>query len=279
MENEQKFVVWLVVGLLILSLLSLGGCDYWPPALQAQLEEIRAYVQDLSDERMKLIVERDDALEAQRALREELETLSRSNRALREQLATAQKTLRLARRDPSGAGAGAPARVAGRKPGGKGTPVAWMGSSRFLSQTTALRLSSPPVTGPDVRFVQRSLRTLGLPVRPDGVYGPNTAASVKWFQRKHGLHADGIVGPETHATIVRARIKQTKGERLGYGMPGARGPAVRLLQEALRRYNPALRVTGRFDRATEAEVKRFQRRAGLYPDGVVGPATWRALGG
>ncbi len=280
MENEQKFVVWLVVGLILLSLLSLGGCDYWPPALQAQLEEIRAYVQDLSDERMKLIVERDDAVQAQQSLRAEVDTLTQANHNLRQQLAAAEKTLRLSRHTPSEPAPSATHKAASarRKTAAKTTTVAWMGPKRLLSHPTLLRTQSPRLSGPDVRFVQRSLRALGLPVRPDGVYGKDTEAAVKWFQRKHGLHADGVVGPSTHKTIVRARIRQAKGELLSYRTPAARGPAVRLVQEALRGYNANLRITGRFDRATEAAVKRFQRRAGLYPDGVVGPATWRALG-
>jgi hypothetical protein len=55
---------------------------------------------------------------------------------------------------------------------------------------------------------------------------------------------------------------------------GSEGPDVRTLQSILeaREYGP-LQVTGRFDAATAAAVRRFQREAGLQTDGVVGPQT------
>lgn len=40
----------------------------------------------------------------------------------------------------------------------------------------------------------------------------------------------------------------------------------------------SVKVTGFFGEATENAVKRFQRKHGLTPDGIVGRATWRKLG-
>lgn len=60
---------------------------------------------------------------------------------------------------------------------------------------------------------------------------------------------------------------------------GARGPAVRTVQERLRQSEAHLSTDGVFGRATEAAVTRFQRAAGLTADGIVGPLTWAALEG
>ena len=55
---------------------------------------------------------------------------------------------------------------------------------------------------------------------------------------------------------------------------GVTGPDVSTLQAILqaRRYGP-VKVTGTFDAATAAAVKRFQQEVGLAVDGVVGPQT------
>jgi peptidoglycan hydrolase-like protein with peptidoglycan-binding domain len=54
---------------------------------------------------------------------------------------------------------------------------------------------------------------------------------------------------------------------------GSSGAGVAAVQRAL-----AVAVTGRYDAATRAAVRDFQRRAGLVVDGIVGPQTRRALG-
>jgi uncharacterized protein (TIGR02594 family) len=56
---------------------------------------------------------------------------------------------------------------------------------------------------------------------------------------------------------------------------------VKQLQRMLNRVlipSPQLGVLGNFKERTEAAVKAFQVASGLYPDGVVGPKTWAALG-
>ena len=61
---------------------------------------------------------------------------------------------------------------------------------------------------------------------------------------------------------------------------GACGTQVQDVQEMLNYAaagGPPLAVDGRFGPKTKARVIEFQRRAGLSPDGIVGPMTSKAL--
>ena len=60
---------------------------------------------------------------------------------------------------------------------------------------------------------------------------------------------------------------------------GARGPAVLAVQRHLTQkelYTGP--IDGRFGQQTDAAVRSFQSSQGLPGDGIVGPATWAALG-
>lgn len=55
---------------------------------------------------------------------------------------------------------------------------------------------------------------------------------------------------------------------------GSKGESVKKLQQLLN----VTPVDGIFGNITDAAVRKFQTSKGLYPDGIVGPKTWKALG-
>ena len=62
----------------------------------------------------------------------------------------------------------------------------------------AQALSKMGSRGEEVRQIQTRLRDWGYMNGPvDGIYGTKTREGVKYFQRKHGLTADGVAGPKT----------------------------------------------------------------------------------
>ncbi|MGO1885925.1 MAG: peptidoglycan DD-metalloendopeptidase family protein, partial [Citricoccus sp.] len=65
--------------------------------------------------------------------------------------------------------------------------------------------------GTAVTLLQNSLRTAGNnPGTIDGVFGANTAISVRGFQKKMGLTVDGVVGPKTWGALVTYPANGTK---------------------------------------------------------------------
>ncbi|MDE6104384.1 MAG: spore cortex-lytic enzyme [Clostridia bacterium] len=66
-------------------------------------------------------------------------------------------------------------------------------------QTAVLKQGA---TGGEVKEVQRRLKQWGYySGAVDGVYGPQTVAAVKAFQKKNGLKADGIAGKSTYEAL------------------------------------------------------------------------------
>ena len=73
-------------------------------------------------------------------------------------------------------------------------------SMRKADQTDNAHLAA------ETAAVQRYMNAVGYSTDVDGVFGPQTEANTKKFQRFNGLLADGIVGPVTKALMMRTRV-------------------------------------------------------------------------
>jgi len=71
---------WLGTALGIGLALGLTGCDYWPPALQAQIEQLRSETQTLTLEKTQLQSQVNDLSKARQDLQTQIDDLSRMNR-------------------------------------------------------------------------------------------------------------------------------------------------------------------------------------------------------
>jgi peptidoglycan hydrolase-like protein with peptidoglycan-binding domain len=126
--------------------------------------------------------------------------------------------------------------------------------------------------------LQVALRAWGTYLGPiDGIAGPMTARAVRVFQRRAGLRVDGVPGKATRRKLGRLG-KPLYGRRVM--QRGMVGWDVAVLQFLLARRgsSPGI-VDGYFGKETGRALRRFQKRRGLHPDSVAGPATRRALGG
>ncbi|MGD1712148.1 peptidoglycan-binding domain-containing protein [Dapis sp. BLCC M172] len=143
------------------------------------------------------------------------------------------------------------------------------------TQTTTTRPTiSLDSTGEDVKYLQTVLNATvaNNSLVVDGIFGNLTKEAVIAFQKRYGLTADGIVGPNTWGLIDTGKIVRTT---LYFG---STGEDVKYLQRRLNGIRSAsLVVDGIFGVATEEAVKNFQKSSGLTVDGIVGPQTWERL--
>lgn len=260
-------------GVVVLGFLSLNGCDYWPAALQSQIEGLRTELNDALDDRQRLDQELRGLRTVQNSLEQEVEAKDRENKALQQRLATLLNT---PDRHPSAA----PQMQA----------IAGLATRRAPTDTDVLRPSSvrkgaydsleltrPHRRGPHVEQVQRLLRRQGVPIHVDGIYGGTTEAAIRSFQRVHGLPANGVVGLVTYRTLHGAALTARPVRQLQLQRPPIIGPDVLQVQRALHHAGHRMPIDGHYGPETNSAVTRFQQKHGLEPDGIVGPRTWDVL--
>jgi peptidoglycan hydrolase-like protein with peptidoglycan-binding domain len=159
--------------------------------------------------------------------------------------------------------------------------------------------------GNEVKFKQVQLNRISrnYPAIPkinpvDGIFGQETEAAVKEFQRIFNLTPDGIIGPATWYKIIaiyngvkRLAELDSEGisaEEISKEFPGVlafgdTGQNVRNLQYFLAVVGefydtvPQIEITGVYDEPTRQAVIAFQNVYGLTPDGIVGIDTWQDL--
>ena len=148
-----------------------------------------------------------------------------------------------------------------------------------LSLVAAALVVAPPAVASGhagIAALQVALRARGLYAGTiDGLPGRATTTAVRRFQRRAGLHVDGIAGPRTRRALGRY------GRHVLGSRPltrGASGWDVAALQFLLAWHGfPSATFDGGLGVRTERALRRFQSRAGLAPDGVAGRATLAAL--
>jgi cell wall-associated NlpC family hydrolase len=160
------------------------------------------------------------------------------------------------------------------------------------------------VFGPNVVALQNALNRVGVGVKygVDGYFGSATRASVRAFQRFHGLPITGTVdaataralgfaspNPARHAVPKAARRPAPKAARQRAARPaasmlglrlGSRGPMVAQLQRAMiaMGWPPARGADGVFGASTQRTLMAIQRANGLIVTGATNIATARLLG-
>jgi chitosanase len=73
--------------------------------------------------------------------------------------------------------------------------------SAIDAATRNLRLTTPYMTGADVRALEEALVKDGYAINVDGVFDEGLEGALKSFQKEHGLIADGIAGPATRTIL------------------------------------------------------------------------------
>ncbi len=157
---------------------------------------------------------------------------------------------------------------------GPATQRALFGSGTSISYS-ALRKGEE---GTAVRNLQYTLYELGYyDGAIDGKYGDTTSDAVRAFQIQNKLSpVDGVAGSATLAKLYSdSAISATSSNTVDYDSvrPGDKGEMVVEVQDCLIQMGYLDEITGVYDDATVAAVKKFQKENGINADGIAGDRT------
>jgi len=135
-----------------------------------------------------------------------------------------------------------------------------------------------------VTQLQQLLNDNGAGLTVDGDFGAGTFTAVENYQRAHGLSVDGVVGPNTKASLLGPPAAPKAIALTSSSCPvditeGEIDGCVTELQELLNQHGAGLTVDGDFGPATLTAVEDYQGSHNLSVDGIVGPQTKASLDG
>jgi peptidoglycan hydrolase-like protein with peptidoglycan-binding domain len=147
----------------------------------------------------------------------------------------------------------------------------------LLALAWALPATAHAVGDPDVAALQVGLKNRGFyGGNVDGAMGAGTDAALRRFQARTGLAPSGLVGVKTRLALGRYGRQAPLGRRILRG--GDSGWDVAALQFLLAWQGfPSGALDGRLGGQTDSALRKFQRWAGITPDGRAGAATVAAL--
>jgi len=156
-----------------------------------------------------------------------------------------------------------------------------------FAQAPAVLLYSQALSSGATALVQEKLIQAGVySGRADGIWGPESQASLERFQQTRNLQVTGQLNPATAATLgvppgelLSARSAPAPAAST-VAAPEPLSPAVvRNVQHRLRAlgfYRGGM--DGLWGAATQTAIERFQQGRGLQPTGQLNPVTVQALG-
>lgn len=119
--------------------------------------------------------------------------------------------------------------------------------------------------------------------KADGSFGSLTRRAVQAFQRSQGIHPDGMVGLKTAQALREHNIPLwyiPKTQLSKVLKQGSTGSGVLTAELALTYLYPSdcqFEADSRYTAETTTCVKAVQRKLGIYPDGMIGAKTSKAL--